>query len=49
MDEIKDYLRERREEASVTTFALVVTRVFIYSVNCGRRWTEGNLPEAVSR
>lgn len=29
---------ERREEASVTTFALAVTRVFIYSVNCGQRW-----------
>lgn len=28
-----------REEASVTTFALVVTRVFVYSASRGRRGT----------
>lgn len=44
-------MRARKRDECVTTFALAVTHVFVYSVNCGRRWwrRRGNLPEAASR
>lgn len=51
VDEIKDHLYERREEASVTTFALVVTHVGIRLLGelwlSSRRRRRGNLPEAL--